>query len=62
MDAVKRAVAQQRETGSLARRQIPGGPRRIRCEQEAVLRARVEAAPAAIVLERCAWWAERHGQ
>src|SRR5215510_14308998 len=59
---VKRAVVQQRETGSLARKPIPGYPRRIGPEREAVLRARLEAAPDATVLEHCAWWAERQGQ
>jgi transposase len=59
---VKRAVVQQRETGSLARRPIPGRPREIRREQEAILRARLEAAPDATVLEHCAWWAEHQGQ
>ena len=29
VNTVKRAVVQQRETGSLARKPIPGGPRRI---------------------------------
>ena len=59
---VKRAVVQQRETGSLARKPIPGCPRRIGTEQEAIVRARLEAAPDATVLEHCAWWAEHHGQ
>jgi transposase len=59
---VKRAVVQQRETGSLERRPIPGYPRRIGVEQEAALRARLEAAPDATVLEHCAWWAEHQGQ
>jgi transposase len=59
---VKRAVVQQRETGSLARKPIPGGPRTIGREQEAILRARLEAAPDATVLEHCAWWEEHHGQ
>lgn len=59
---VKRAVVQWRETGSLARRPIPGGPRKIGPEREAVLRARLEAAPDATVLEHCAWWAEEQGQ
>ena len=61
---VKRAVVQQRETGSLARRPIPGGPRRIGpgSEQEAALLARLEVAPNATVLEHCAWWAEQSGQ
>ena len=59
---VKRAVVQQRETGSLARKPIPGCPRRIGREQEAILRARLEAEPDATVLEHCAWWAEHQGQ
>ena len=59
---VKRAVVQQRETGSLTRRPIPGRPRAISREHEAVLRARLVAAPDATVLEHCAWWAQHHGQ
>ena len=59
---VKRAVVQQRTTGSLGRKPIPGGPRRIGKEQEAILRARLEAAPDATVLEHCAWWAQHQGQ
>jgi transposase len=59
---VKRAVVQQRETGSLARKPIPGCPRRIGREQEAILLARLEEAPDATVLEHCAWWAEHQGQ
>jgi transposase len=61
---VNRAVVQERETGSLARKPIPGGPRRMGPEQERALRARLEAAPAATVLEQCAWWgwAEQSGQ
>jgi transposase len=58
---VKRAVVQLRETGSLARRPIPGGPRKLGVEQEAVLHARLEAAPDATVLEHCAWWAAEQG-
>ena len=59
---VKRAVAQQRETGSLARKPIPGYPRRSGPEREAVLLERLKAAPDATVLEHCAWWAEHQGQ
>jgi transposase len=59
---VKRAVVQQRETGSLERRPIPGGPRRIGKDQEAILLTRLQAAPDATVLEHCAWWAEQSGQ
>lgn len=59
---VKRAVVQQRETGSLARKPIPGRPRAIRGAREAILRARLADAPDATVLEHCAWWAEQQGQ
>src|SRR5262249_22052247 len=57
-----RAVGQQRETGALARQPIPGCPRRSGPEQEAVVRARLEAARDATVLEHGAWWAEHYGQ
>jgi transposase len=59
---VKQAVVQQRATGSLARKPIPGRPREIRPEQEAVLLARLAAAPAATIAEHGAWWAEHQGQ
>ena len=59
---VKRAVVQQRETGSLERKPMPGRPRAIRGEQEVILRARLEAEPDATLLEHCAWWAEHQGQ
>ena len=59
---VKRAVVQQRETGSLERKPIPGRPRAIGGEQDAVVHARLEAAPDATVLEHCAWWAGQSGQ
>jgi transposase len=62
VNTVKRAVVQQRETGSLERRPIPGGPRRVGREQEALLLARLQEAPDATVLEHCAWWAEHQGQ
>jgi transposase len=60
--AVKRYVVRQQETGSLERSPIPGCPRRIGKEHEAILRARLEEAPDATVLEHCAWWAEHQGQ
>ena len=59
---VKRAVVQERATGSLARKPIPGRPREISREQEALLQARLETAPDATVLEHCAWWVEHEGQ
>jgi len=62
VNTVKRAVVQERETGSLARQPIPGRPRAITGEREALLRARLEAAPDATLEEHCAWWAEHQGQ
>jgi transposase len=62
VSAVKRYVIRQQQTGSLERTPIPGGPRKIGSEQEAMLLARLEAAPDATVLEHCAWWAEHQGQ
>ena len=62
---VKRAwcnSARRAQTGSLARKPIPGCPRRIGPEQESSLRARLEAASEATVLEHCAYWAEHQGQ
>src|SRR5258708_2133620 len=59
---VKRALVQQRETGSLTRKPIPGCPRRIGKDQDAILLARLEAEPDATVLEHCAWRAEHQGQ
>src|SRR5258708_32803449 len=62
VNTVKRAVVQERATGSLERKPIPGYPRRIGPEQEAALRARLEATPHATGLEHGAWWAEQSGQ
>jgi transposase len=59
---VKRAVVQQRETGSLQRRPSRGRPRAIRQDQEVALWARLEAAPDATLQEHCAWWAEQYNQ
>jgi len=59
---VKRLVQLQQQTGSLQRRPIVGGVRRLGPEHEALLRARLHAVPDATVLENCAWWAEVQGQ
>ena len=59
---VKRAVVRQREGGSLERKPIPGRPRAIRREHDAILLARLQAEPDATVLEHCAWWAQQQGQ
>jgi transposase len=55
-------MVRQQETGSLERSAIPGRPREISREQEAILLARLQAAPDDTVLEHCAWWAEHQGQ
>ena len=62
VSAVKRYIVRQQVTGSLQRTPIPGGPRKIGREQEAILRARLQAAPDATVVEHGAWWAEHQGQ
>ncbi len=62
VSAVKRYVVRQQETGSVQPRPISGCPRQIGQDQEAILRARLEEAPDATVLEHCAWWAEHQGQ
>lgn len=62
VSSVKRYLQQRTHTGSLGRRPIPGGPRRLGSEQEPVLRARVEALPEATLAEQCAWWEREQGQ
>lgn len=59
---VKRYLQQRARTGSLARHPIPGSPQRIGTEQEAVLRARVEALPEATLAEQSAGWEAEQGQ
>jgi transposase len=61
VSSVKRYLQQRQHRGSLQRRPIPGGQRRIGREQEAVLWARLEAEPEATLVEHCAWWEQAHG-
>jgi transposase len=56
---VKRYLAQERRTGQLAPRRIPGRPRAIR--DDAALLAQVQATPDATLAEHCAAWAAAHG-
>lgn len=58
---VKRYLQQQERTGSLARRPIPGGPRKIGRGDEAALHAQVAAQPTATLAEHCARWEQVHG-
>jgi transposase len=62
INTVKRYLVRQQETGSLERRPIPGGVRRIGKDQEVILLARLEAAPDATLAEHCAWWVAHQGQ
>ncbi|HZI75398.1 MAG TPA: helix-turn-helix domain-containing protein [Gemmatimonadales bacterium] len=62
VSTVKRYVVREQQMGSLERSPIPGGPRKISREHDALLLARLEAEPDATVLEHCAWWAEQYGQ
>jgi hypothetical protein len=59
---VKRSLQHRQRRGSLQRRPIPGGVRRIGRDQETVLWARREAEPEGTLAEPCAWWEQTHGQ
>jgi transposase len=62
VSSVKRYLQQRHQRGTLQRRPIRGGVRRIGREQEAILWARLEAEPEAILVEHCAWWEQTQGQ
>ncbi len=62
VSSVKRYLQQRAQTGTLQRRPIPGGPRRIGREQEPRLQAQVAAAPEATIAEHCTQWEQAHGQ
>ena len=53
---VKNYMRQVQQTGSLARKPIPGRPREISREQEAVLVAQLRATPDATLAELVATW------
>ena len=58
---VQRYVAQRRRRGSLAPRPLPGLTARIGPAQAAALRAQLDAAPDATLVEHCDRWAGAHG-
>ena len=60
--SVKRYLQHRQRRGSLQRRPIPGGVRRIGRDQEVVLWARLEAEPEGTLAEHCAWWEQTQGQ
>lgn len=61
LTTVNRYVRQQRETGSLAAKPIPGRPPKLGREHDAALAALVEQAHDATLREHCTAWAERTG-
>jgi transposase len=58
---VKRWVKQQRETGTLAAKPIPGPPAIKRDALLAALPERLVASADATLEEHCSWWQERTG-
>lgn len=58
---VERWRRQRRETGQLCAGRSTGRPRAIPPEQEALLRAQVQALPDATLVEHCAQWAAMTG-
>ena len=58
---VQRYLAQQRRTGSLAPRPIPGKAPLIGPDRLAALRAQVAATPDATLAEHCQQWTQTHG-
>ena len=62
VSSVKRYLQHRQRRGSLQRRPIPGGVRRIGRDQEVVLWARLEAEPEGTLAEHCAWWEQTQGQ
>ena len=62
VSSVKRYLQHRQRRGSLPRRPIPGGVRRIGRNQETVLWARLEAEPEGTLAEHCAWWEQTQGQ
>jgi len=62
VSSVKRYLQQRQHQGSLQRRPIPGGQRRIGREPEAALWARLVADPEATLAEHCRWWEQAQGQ
>ena len=58
---VRRYVARQRETGSLAPGHSPGRPRLLPGAEEAALRTQLEVASAATLTEHQTEWQQMHG-
>lgn len=61
LSTVKRYARQQRETGSLIPKPIPGRPARISAAEHAALRAQIEAYPTASLARHCELWEQAHG-
>jgi transposase len=61
ISTVKRYVRQQRETGSLAPKPIPGRPARIGPAEHAALQAQLESHPTETLARHCELWEQQHG-
>lgn len=59
---LNRYLRQQRETGTLSLKPIPGRPRSIPVAQQAALTAQVQASPDATLEEHCRRWEQAQGQ
>jgi transposase len=61
LSTVKRYLKQQHQTGSLEPKRHPGRAPTIRPDQRDRLRAQLDAQPAGLLDEHCAWWEEQTG-
>jgi len=58
---IKRYVKQQRETGNVLQRPIPGRPSRIGAALQMGVQELLEAHPDASQQDYCQWWEAEHG-
>jgi transposase len=58
---IKRYVKQQRETGNVLQRPIPGRPARIGAALQMGVQELLEAHPDASQQDYCQWWEAEHG-
>jgi len=61
LSTVKRYLKQHQETGSLEPKRHPGPAPTIRAEQRVLLRAQLDAHPAAFLDEQCRLWEQQTG-
>lgn len=61
VSTVRRYARQQRETGNLRPKPIPGRPARISAAEHAALQAQIAAHPALTLARHCELWEQAHG-